>query len=67
MQKNAFHEIWTWISRKVLGGIRVGGCNRVLKIPFDGCIQGISKGRNQRKKVSTNGELLSFLPLVTTL
>jgi len=50
MQKNAFQEIWTWISRKVLGGIRVGGCNRVLKIPFDGCIQGISKGRNQRKK-----------------
>ena len=82
MQKNAFHEIWTWISRKVLGGIRVGGCNRVLKIPFDSCIQGITQG-NRRKEdvfefnkdavasieVSTNGELLllSFLPLVTTL
>ena len=50
MQKNAFHEIWTLLSRKVLREKRAGGCNRVLKIPFDGCIQGISKGRNQRKK-----------------
>ena len=75
MQKNAFHEIWTWISRKVLGGIRVGGYELIAKLnPV------ITQG-NRRKEdvfefnkdavasieVSTNGELLSFLPLVTTL
>ena len=43
-------ELPKLVQKSKAAGIRVGGCNRVLKIPFDSCIQGISKGRNQRKK-----------------
>ena len=50
MQKNAFHEIWTWLSRKVLQGIRVDDCNRVPETPSDDYIQNTAKDRNQRKK-----------------
>ena len=33
MQKTAFHEIWTLLSRKVLRGIRVCDCNKVQETP----------------------------------
>ena len=33
MQKNAFHEIWTLLSRKVLREIRVCDCNKVQETP----------------------------------
>lgn len=50
MQKNAVHEIWTWLPRKVLQGIRAYDCDRVQGVPFDACSQDISRDHNQRKK-----------------
>ena len=34
MQKNAFHEIWTWLSRKVLREIRVYDYSKVQETAF---------------------------------
>ena len=37
MQKNAFHEIWTWLSRKVLREIRVYDYSKVQETAFYAC------------------------------
>ena len=50
MQKNAFHEIWTLLSRIVLRGIRAYGCNRVQETPFYVYSQDILKDRSRKKK-----------------
>ena len=49
MQRNAFHEIWTSLSRTFLREVRACGCNRVLKAPFCGCIQDNTEGHSRRK------------------
>ena len=49
MQRNTFREIWTWLSHRVLRGIRVCGCNRVQVTPFYARMQDIPKGHNQKK------------------
>ena len=43
MQKNAFREIWTLLSHKVLRGIRVGDYNKVPGTPFCACSRDIQR------------------------
>ena len=50
MQKNAFHGIWTLLSRKVLRGIRTYGCNKVQEIPFCAYNPGIPEDHNRKKR-----------------
>ena len=59
MQKNAFHEIWTWISQSSWR-IRVGGCNRVLK-KFH-----LMVAFRVFQRVETKGRKESSSPLVET-
>src|SRR5699024_5833468 len=49
MQRNAFHEIWTWLSRTFLRGIRAYGCNRVPGTPFCDYIQDNTEDHNRKK------------------
>ena len=50
MQKNAFHEIWTLLSRKVLQGIRAHDCNKVQEMPFCACNPDIPEDLNRKKR-----------------
>ena len=49
MQRNAFHEIWTLLSRTFLREIRACGCNRVQEAPFYGYSQGNTEDHNRRR------------------
>src|SRR5699024_2340238 len=49
MQRNAFHEIWTSLSRTFLRGTRASGCNRAPGTPFCGYIQDNTEGRNRSR------------------
>lgn len=48
MQRNAFHEIWTLLSRIVLRGIGVCDCSRVQGTPFCVYNQDIPKDHSQK-------------------
>ena len=50
MQKNAFHEIWTLLSRKVPQEIRVCDCNKVQET--SSCVYSldIPEGHNRKRK-----------------
>ena len=49
MQRNAFHEIWTLLSRTILREVRACGCNRVPRTPFCDYIQDNTEDHNRKK------------------
>ena len=49
MQKNAFHEIWTWLSRKVLREIRVYDYSKVQETAFYACSRDIPEDHIRKK------------------
>ena len=50
MQKNAFHEIWTLLSRTFLQGRHACGCNKVQGLAWCAYSKGIPKDRIQMRK-----------------
>ena len=50
MQKNAFYEIWTLLSRKVLQEERADDCNKDQEKPFYVYSLGRSEDHNRKKK-----------------
>lgn len=49
MRKNAFHEIWTLLSRTFLRGRHVGGYGKAQVLPFYVCNKGIQEDHIQKK------------------
>ena len=49
MRRNAFHEIWTLLSRTFLREVRACGCNRVPGTPFCDYILDNTEGHSRRR------------------